>query len=251
MAPRLYYRPLPQWVDPVTDDDDRAASTRFRGQVEEYDSARGERRKVTRNVPLHKTEQELRREGEMLGASEVIVELDAPSSAFRQDGSGLRADRRAPDFPGVVVHLVGTRFGDLRYSCDQFTQRWSGELASWEANLRAIVLGLESLRQVERFGIARRGEQYAGWAALPPGTPMGTGAPEVQMTLDDAARFLAGAVEGLEPEDVLMELGDARTAYRLASKRLHPDNLHTGSHEAFLRLEAAWRLVEKHHEASA
>lgn len=238
MAPRLIYRPMAGWTDPVTADDDRDSTSRFKsGQSE------------ARYTPLHRTELLLRTEAGMIGATEVIVELDAPAGAFRQDESGLRADRRAPDFPGVVVRLIGTRFGDLRYACDKFTQRWSGEMPGWEANLRAVALGLESLRRVERYGIARRGEQYAGWAALGAGTPMGTGAPEPSMTLDDAARFLAAAVEGLEAADVLEELGDARTAYRLASKRLHPDNLHTGSHDAFLRLEAAWRLVQEHHAA--
>lgn len=240
MAPRIIYRPSPGWNDPVTDDDERDSTSRFKsGQSSE------------RYTPLYKTELLLRTEAEAIGASEVIVELDAPAKDFRADESGLRADRRAPEFPGVVVRLIGTRFGDLRYACDQFTNRWAGEMPGWEGNLRAVALGLESLRRVERYGIARRGEQYAGWAALGAGTPMGTGAPEVQMTLDEAARFLSAAVEGLDWTDVLEEPGDAKTAYRLASKRLHPDNLHTGSHDAFLRLEKAWQLVQAHHGAGS
>jgi hypothetical protein len=41
----------------------------------------------------------------------------------------------------------------------------------WEHNVRAIALGLEALRAVDRHGITRRGEQYAGFKALPPGGP--------------------------------------------------------------------------------
>lgn len=229
---RLVYRPLHEWPDDKTGDHMRDSTARFK------------------STALYRTEALLRREAEALDASDVIIEVDLPSSAFYNDSSGVKSNARQPDFPGVVVRLVGSRFGDLRYSCDQFTNRWSGEMPGWEANLRAIALGLEALRKVERYGIARRGEQYVGWGELPPGTPMSSGQREApQMTLDEAARFLAAAVEGLTAQDVLDEYGDARTAYRLASKRLHPDNLHTGSHEGFLRLEAAWRLVETHHHA--
>lgn len=41
----------------------------------------------------------------------------------------------------------------------------------WQHNVRSIALGLEALRAVDRFGISRRGEQYAGFrAALTAGT---------------------------------------------------------------------------------
>ncbi len=40
----------------------------------------------------------------------------------------------------------------------------------WQHNVRSIALGLEALRAVDRYGISRRGEQYAGFrAALTPG----------------------------------------------------------------------------------
>ena len=35
----------------------------------------------------------------------------------------------------------------------------------WQHNLRSIALGLEALRAVDRYGISRRGEQYAGFRA--------------------------------------------------------------------------------------
>jgi hypothetical protein len=39
---------------------------------------------------------------------------------------------------------------------------------TWQDNLRAVALGLEALRRVERYGIAQRGEQYAGWRRADP-----------------------------------------------------------------------------------
>ena len=35
----------------------------------------------------------------------------------------------------------------------------------WQHNLRSIALGLEALRAVDRYGISRRGQQYAGFRA--------------------------------------------------------------------------------------
>ncbi len=35
----------------------------------------------------------------------------------------------------------------------------------WQHNVRSIALGLEALRAVDRYGISRRGEQYAGFRA--------------------------------------------------------------------------------------
>lgn len=248
--PALRYRPMGQWTDPVTGS--RQSTSRFRGKVDEWDERTSSTRKVTRNLSIGQIESGLLLEARAIDASDVIVEVDLPSTAFYVDATGVKANAREPEFPGVIVHLIGTKFGDLRYACDAFECQWSGEPPGWHGNLRAVVRTLEALRLVERYGTARRGEQYAGWSALPPGTPMGTGsATEVTMTLDEAARFLAGAVDGLEPADVLEELSDARTAYRLASKRLHPDNLHTGSHDGFLRLEAAWQMVRQHHEAAS
>lgn len=232
----LLYRPMKEWNDPVTPSDQRGGTGRFRGNE--------------RGSILRRTENDLRREAEMLDATDVVVEIDLPRDAFYADGTGIKSGRRAPDFPGVVVYLVGTRFGDLRYACDQFECKWSGEPEGWEANLRAIVLGLESLRRVERYGIGRRGEQYAGWAELPPGTPLGQRAEPQPLTLDEACRLLSAGMDGIEAKDVLEDEGDARTCYRVAAKRLHPDNLHTGNVEAFKRLQEAYDLVERHHRGA-
>lgn len=226
----LRYRPIRGgWRDDLTDDDDRLSGQQF-------------------SAELVKTERLLLEEGRHLGASDLFVEIDAPAAHFRGDESGLRGDRKDPDFPGVVVYLVGTRYGDLRYACDRFDQRYSNGLPGWQANLRAIALGLTDLRRVERYGIARRGEQYQGFGELPPGTPLGAATKPEALTLDGAARLLAAGMDGLDPDDLLEDLAAARTAYRVASKRTHPDlNPRTGTADAFARVAEAWALLESHH----
>lgn len=103
---------------------------------------------------LHLLEAELRR----LRADEVVIELAVMEGEIRLDGWPY-ADAR-PTHPGVVISF-DSRHGPLRYGTDAFP--------NWQANVRAIALGLESLRRVERYGIGKRGEQYVGWRALPVG----------------------------------------------------------------------------------
>jgi hypothetical protein len=105
-------------------------------------------------------------------------------------------------------------------------------LPGWQMNARAIALGLEALRKVDRYGITKRGEQYTGWSALPPATPMGA----AKMTADDALEFLRASADwnagpdSDEPEQI-------DRAYRAAAKRLHPDA--GGSTKDFQKLQEA------------
>lgn len=101
----------------------------------------------------------LNRELWHLGAREVMLQLALQEGDIRRDGM-LRAHSR-PAHPGVILAFQ-SKHGPLQYATDEFTD--------WESNLRAIALGLEALRKVDRYGITKRGEQYAGWKALPPAT---------------------------------------------------------------------------------
>lgn len=104
----------------------------------------------------------LARELRALCATDVWLEVAIPPDQFRNDGRP-RAHAKA-SHPGVVLSFKSLSLGkELRYATDRF---WS-----WQDNLRAVALGLEALRKVERYGIANRGEQYAGWAQLPAGGP--------------------------------------------------------------------------------
>lgn len=217
----LAYRGVPAWTDPETPD--RMSRHTFR-------------------TTAAATRADLIDEARHLAkgdAIDVIVELVAPDSAFYKDGTGLRSDRaHHVAHVGVIVRLVGTKHGDLRYACDAF--------AAWEANLRAIVLGLHDLRRVERYGIGKRGEQYVGWAELGAGTPMGAAAPREAMTVEYAAAVLAGGTEGaFAPADVLGDVDDAKAAYRVTSKRYHPDR--GGDAAVMAQVNEAWALLLAHH----
>ena len=114
------------------------------------------------DTPYGQTLDLLDRELYHLGAKDVWLEVAIQPEFFRKDGRP-RASARA-DHPGVVISFRSfTLDKDLRYSTDRFLH--------WHDNLRAIALGLEALRKVERYGIANRGEQYAGWTQIGAGGP--------------------------------------------------------------------------------
>lgn len=100
------------------------------------------------------------------GAQRGVLELGLGENDLRLDGVP-RADR-SPRIAGVVLSFTATRVPGkpaLRYEV--------GTFYAWQDNVRAIALGLEALRAVDRYGVTKRGEQYAGWKAL----PMGAGDP--------------------------------------------------------------------------
>jgi hypothetical protein len=103
----------------------------------------------------------LARELRALRPKQSILEVAIPVRAIRVDGLP-RADARASS-PGVILTLNATRHGhDLRYPAHHFHD--------WRENVRALALALEALRKVDRYGITQRGQQYAGWKALPSGS---------------------------------------------------------------------------------
>lgn len=111
------------------------------------------------SASLDSTLELLRREVAHLSPSRLILEADFRPQDLRMDGLP-RAHARARS-EGIVLTLVGTSAGDLRYPCATFS--------TWADNLRAIALSLESLRRVDRYGVTKRGEQYRGFAQLPAG----------------------------------------------------------------------------------
>jgi hypothetical protein len=170
----------------------------------------------------------LQRELDLLGARAAVLQLAITENDLRNTDGMPRAGAK-PKHPGVVVTFV-SKHGPLQYATDEFT--------SWQDNLRAIALGLEALRKVQRYGITHSGEQYTGFRALE--APSG-------LTIDDAARTLAAFTDDeMKFEDLLTEVGAlgkewTRAAYRTAAKRRHPDV--GGSHSDWLRLEQAYRLL--------
>jgi len=142
---------------------------------------------------------------------------------------------------GVLVEVVRV-FGAVRFATDRFesSSKWmSGKTTyfpAWRNNVRAIALGLEALRKVDRYGITRGNEQYTGFRTLGSGIEM----PAAQMTAEEALEFLrihAGWAYGPDYDDP----DDIERAYRQAAKKLHPDA--GGSTADFQRLQEARRVL--------
>lgn len=182
----------------------------------------------------------LDRELHQLGATSATLQVDATERDCRLDGQ-LRADARVAH-PGVILTIETKRHGTLVYATDRFVSRgWSnrGGGVSWKENLRAIALGLEALRKVERYGIADRGQQYAGYRELPSGIELGRA-----MTIDEAARLLCDATMeeiGEDPTDIERVIGVAQSLWREAAKTHHPDV--GGDPETFRKLTQARDLL--------
>lgn len=171
-------------------------------------TAERDRRRSPFSAKWSTTIDELDREVHHLGARDVVIEIGLDERHIRNDGLP-RANAPQPVDPGVIVSLPRTAHGPLRYSCDAFTR--------WQDNLRAIVLGLESLRRVERYGIAKRGEQYAGWKQLAEATLSRDQARERLMRVLAEHHSPLTAVVGLVEADY--DRACAKRALHLA----HPD----------------------------
>lgn len=200
----LRFRPITQWPEGWPNEDGRASP--FSATYED-------------------TLVILERELDMLGASDVTVAVDlANARGIRVDG-GLKADAKV-EYRGVVVSFDTRDHGHLTYSCDEFTR--FNRTEAWRANLRAVALGLESLRRVERYGIANRGQQYAGYAELGSGIALGP----APMTLHQASVILAEAVAGelaginggdLMDDPETPDKAAVERVYVIAAKLHHPD----------------------------
>jgi hypothetical protein len=216
VSARYEIRPLGPWIGPVTED--RRSSGTFRATWQ-----------ATLDLLLRETEH--------LGADVIIVQVDVETGELRRDGM-LRAGARVR-FPGVRVSFDSIH-GPLTYATDTYEQRWSGDLPSWQANVRAIALGLEALRAVDRYGVTKSGEQYRGWSAITWGSS-GT------MSADAAARLLAEEGGGTAAE--IMADPDSRTrAYKRAARKHHPDQ--GGDQERFKKLTEARDVLHKWDEVN-
>lgn len=156
------------------------------------------------------TEQLLIREAGAIQGRNLVVEVDVAESQIRLDG---RLYARAQAATPAVRVALESKHGPLTYATDRF---WT-----WQDNVRAIALGLEALRKVDRYGIAERGEQYAGWKALPASRAM----PASHMTAADEAWSIIGSYQPLPIATFRVEActDEIRAAYRRALAANHPD----------------------------
>lgn len=173
----------------------------------------------------------LAHELDALDAKDRVLQVEAPADQFRLDGQP-----RAGIKPGrMVVLSFATKDGPLLFPCDTYEAGFA--MAGWECNIRALALGLQALRAVDRYGISPRHEQYRGWAALP--------APAEEITMDalraaDILRLYGGG----EGEAILRSREAGEAAYRVAVQVVHPDKGGTGRE---FRLVNEARVVLRRH----
>lgn len=176
----MTFRPLTAWPHPDT---------------------RPRRSRWTFKAPWSNTLDLLYRELRYLHASNIVIGAFFREGDIRLDGMP-RSSAPAPAHPGIEVSFDTSKHGRLVYSTDV--------CEFWQHNVRAVALGLEALRAVDRHGITRRGEQYAGWKQLTSGGP---------------------SVE--RGEKLIREHGSVRAALMAT----HPD--HGGDPAAFADVQAA------------
>lgn len=169
-----------------------------------------------------------------LNAKEAVIQIAVDGDDLRRDGMP-RSDAK-PRHPGVIISFE-SKFGPLQYACDN--------CAAWQDNIHAIALTLERLRLADLYGVAKRGEQYKGWTALPgprPAQPM----TREQVKREQASRTIIelSSLDVTSPETFFLKQGredEQRAALRAAIRRAHPDS--GGSHEEFLRLQKAREVL--------
>lgn len=153
-----------------------------------------------------------------LNAERVVVQADFREQDLRLDGMP-RSSARTPQHPGVRLSFA-SKHGSLTYATDAYEV--------WEHNVRAIALGLEALRAVDRYGVTRRGEQYTGWKALSAGAS--------DMSESEALTVLHRHAPERKHNEPLPDL------FRWAKAGAHPDR-HGGDHSHWEQVEQAGRVL--------
>ena len=168
------------------------------------------------------TESVLERELRFLRATNIVLMIDVDERDLRLDGK-LRANARP--FSSATAIQFDTRKGPLLIGC--------GRYRHWQDNVRAIALGLEALRKVERYGIVQANEQYEGWRALPEGDAW-----DRKITDIDRAWAVIAMLAAIDEAEARL---DGRFVYRLAVKKAHPDS--GGDAASFRAVQEAAKLL--------
>lgn len=172
----------------------------------------------------------LLREVDMLRGKNLVLGVDVPEADFKLNGE-LRARAKAAT-PAVEVAFE-SKHGPLIYRCDRYNGTpWGNKMELWQHNVRAIALGLEALRAVDRYGITHTAEQYAGFKAIGSGQSSGFPSAEAakEWLFSEEATGIAGGL-GLT----------IQTAYRHAVKTHHPDR--GGDPAMWAKVDAARRAL--------
>lgn len=183
------------------------------------------RKRAQFRATYQRTLQDLDRELEAIQgrARNVILAAGFPPSKIRRDGFPYSGAR--PEHPAVTLHFE-INGQPAAFPCDTFE--------TFEDNLRAIVLSLEALRAVDRYGVTRNQEQYKGWLRL-------------EAAKSDPAEVLrkANRTLGWSADDIrAASKENLHAIYRAAMANVHPDRP-GGSHEATVAVQQAYQDLRK------
>lgn len=190
----------------------------------------GRHRRSMFDTAWSKTERTLLVEIGHLNGRDVIIEVDVTELEIRNDGR-IRANAR-PSTPGVRVAFT-SKHGPLTYATDQFNH--------WQDNVRAIALGLMALRAVDRYGITKNAEQYAGYKAIGAGSGGQAMGAQPAMTVADAWAIIGSFGERPISEQ-RQDPSKAASAYRKARAFAHPDR-QAGDRDLWDQVEQAAKVL--------
>jgi hypothetical protein len=150
-----------------------------------------------------------------MGARRVILSTNVP---VKRDGTPYANQRPVGGDDAAAVYFE-RKGKPMCMACDQYF--------GLENNIQALAKSIEALRGLERWGSTDLLDRaFTGFAALP--------APDAPKPWY--------AVMGLEASASRQEV---EAKYRELAYALHPDNCDTGSHEAFVELQAAYRSAKE------
>jgi len=172
---------------------------------------------------------DLERELQYLRAKNIVLQATVTADEIRNDGM-LRANAR-PRTPQVIISF-DSKHGPLSYPCDTFD--------AWQDNVRAIALALKALRDVDRYGVTRRAEQYTGWARLPP--------PRSELT-QEVTLAAATLIEHAKSSEKQVSRENVEDLYRAACLNVHPDR--GGNAKTFSIVNEAMETLRRHFGLSA
>ncbi len=156
----------------------------------------------------HTTLQRLRHELQLLGAALVTISTNQP---VRKDGEPYAQERRIDD-PGVAVYFSLNQM-PVCFPCDRYL--------TIAENLRAITKHIEAMRGMERWGVGKSNQAFAGYKAL--------------ASSNDVADEDWWAVLGVKETATVEQIQEA---FRHAARAKHPDR-EGGSLEAMQRINSA------------
>lgn len=166
-------------------------------------------KKTTRALSVADAVTRLETELDRLGATDAILSTNI---RLRMDGSPDSRLGDPPD-PGAAVYFK-LAWKPLCLACDKWTR-----VAD---NIAALAQHIDALRRIERYGVGRLEQAFAGYAALP------------------ASPHDWWIILGVTPDATSAQVDDA---YRRLARTTHPDA--GGTHDQMARLNAARDEAQK------